>query len=103
MWWASTGGCPSIRTAAGSAPDQAIQGNLDPVALLAPWRELEPRIDAILASAGGCGHLFNLGHGILPETPMDAVARLVDHVHAWKGARGMSAPDRRAPDGLRGP
>ena len=66
-------------------PDQAIQGNLDPVALLAPWRELEPRITAILASAGGRGHLFNLGHGILPDTPMDSVARLVDHVHAWKG------------------
>jgi uroporphyrinogen decarboxylase len=67
-------------------PEQAIQGNLDPVALLAPWRELEPRIGAILASAGRTGHLFNLGHGILPETEPDIVARLVDHVHAWKGA-----------------
>ena len=66
--------------------DKAIQGNLDPVALLAPWRELKPRIETILASAGGSGHLFNLGHGILPETPMDSVARLVDHVHAWNGA-----------------
>jgi uroporphyrinogen decarboxylase len=69
-------------------PDRAIQGNLDPVALLAPWRELRPRIEAILASAGGSGHVFNLGHGILPETPMDAVARLVNHVHAWNGAAG---------------
>jgi uroporphyrinogen decarboxylase len=67
-------------------PEQAIQGNLDPVALLAPWRELKPRIETILESAGGSGHLFNLGHGILPETPMAAVARLVDHVHAWEGA-----------------
>jgi uroporphyrinogen decarboxylase len=67
-------------------PDQAIQGNLDPVALLGPWRELEPRIESILASAGSTGHLFNLGHGILPETPVDTVARLVDHVHAWKGS-----------------
>jgi uroporphyrinogen decarboxylase len=67
-------------------PEQAIQGNLDPVALLAPWRELKPRIESILVSAGGSGHLFNLGHGILPETPIDAVARLVDHVHAWEGA-----------------
>ena len=67
-------------------PDQAIQGNLDPVALLGPWRELEPRVESILASAGGTGHLFNLGHGILPETPIDIVARLVDHVHAWKGS-----------------
>jgi uroporphyrinogen decarboxylase len=71
-------------------PDQAIQGNLDPVALFAPWRELEPRIDAILASAGP-GHLFNLGHGILPGTPMDAVARLVDRVHEWRGAAGAEA------------
>jgi len=61
--------------------NQAIQGNLDPGAMLAPWRELEPRIDAVLQSAGGCGHVFNLGHGILPETPLDNVARLVEHVH----------------------
>jgi uroporphyrinogen decarboxylase len=74
----------SYRSRIGSG--QAIQGNLDPVALLAPWRELKPRIEAILASAGGSGHLFNLGHGILPETPLDAVARLVDHVHDWNGA-----------------
>ena len=66
-------------------PNQALQGNLDPAALLGPWRELEPRVDSILASAGSTGHLFNLGHGILPETPVDVVARLVDHVHAWKG------------------
>ncbi len=67
--------------------DRAIQGNLDPVALLAPWRELEPRIESILA-AGGRGHLFNLGHGILPETPVDAVARTVDYVHTWHGGAG---------------
>ena len=72
-------------------PEQGIQGNLDPVALFAPWRELEPRIDAILASAGGNGHLFNLGHGILPDTPMDSVARLVDRVHEWKGLDGPGA------------
>lgn len=67
---------------------QGIQGNLDPAALLAPWRELAPRIEAILESAGASGHVFNLGHGILPETPLDAVARLVEHVHGWKaGAR----------------
>jgi uroporphyrinogen decarboxylase len=67
---------------------QAIQGNLDPVALLAPWRELRPRIDEILEAAGGSGHLFNLGHGILPETPIDSVSRMVDHVHSWKGGAG---------------
>jgi len=75
----------AYRRRIGSA--QGIQGNLDPAALLAPWRELEPRIDAILLGAGGCGHVFNLGHGVLPETPTDAVARLVDRVHGWR-ARG---------------
>ena len=67
-------------------PEQAIQGNLDPAALLAPWRELEPRVRAVLEAGGGCGHVFNLGHGLLPGTPVDAVARLVDHVHQWKAA-----------------
>ena len=59
-----------------------IQGNLDPVALLAPWPELRARADELLAeAAGGAGHIFNLGHGILPETPTDNVRRLVEHVH----------------------
>lgn len=59
-----------------------IQGNLDPALLLAPWRELGQRIDAILCQAASRpGHIFNLGHGVLPETPPDAVKRLVDHVH----------------------
>ncbi len=63
---------------------RAIQGNLDPTALLAPWQVLEPRIDAILGEGGGAGHVFNLGHGILPETPVETVARLVERVHAWR-------------------
>lgn len=63
-------------------PNRPIQGNLDPAALLAPWRELRPRVDAILDQAAGRpGHVFNLGHGVLPETSLDAVKRLVDHVH----------------------
>jgi uroporphyrinogen decarboxylase len=63
-------------------PEQAIMGNLDPVAILAPWRELKFQIDRVLAEAGGRpGHIFNVGHGILPETPVDNVRRLVDYVH----------------------
>jgi uroporphyrinogen decarboxylase len=63
--------------------DMAVQGNLDPVALFAPWDELRRRVDVVLDRAGGrAGHVFNLGHGILPETPVDAVRRVVDHVHA---------------------
>jgi uroporphyrinogen decarboxylase len=59
-----------------------IQGNLDPVALLGPWSELRARADEVLTqTAGETGHIFNLGHGILPETPVDNVRRLVEHVH----------------------
>jgi uroporphyrinogen decarboxylase len=60
----------------------AIMGNLDPIALLAPWRELKAQIDDVLTRAGSApGHIFNLGHGILPSTPVDSVRRLVDYVH----------------------
>jgi uroporphyrinogen decarboxylase len=60
----------------------AVQGNLDPAALFAPWPVLRQRADAVLARAGDApGHIFNLGHGILPETPVDNVRRLVEYVH----------------------
>ncbi len=62
-------------------PDKAIQGYLDPIALLGPWQNLQRQIDDVLdRAAGRPGHIFNLGHGILPETPVDNVKRLVDHV-----------------------
>lgn len=62
--------------------DRPIQGNLDPIALLAPWRELQFRADEVLDQAAGRpGHIFNLGHGILPNTPIENVRRLVDYVH----------------------
>jgi len=60
---------------------RAVQGNLDPAALLAPWPELSSRVDAVLHNAGDRpGHIFNLGHGVLPETPPDSVKRLVEHI-----------------------
>ena len=60
----------------------AVQGNLDPIALFAEIPEIRRRARAILDSAGGRpGHIFNLGHGILPETPVDHVIALVDAVH----------------------
>jgi uroporphyrinogen decarboxylase len=60
----------------------AVQGNLDPIALFAGIDEIRARAKAILDQAGGRpGHIFNLGHGILPETPMDNVIALVDMVH----------------------
>jgi uroporphyrinogen decarboxylase len=59
----------------------AVQGNLDPVLLFAEKKELHKRTDDILRQAGGRpGHIFNLGHGILPETPVDNVRALVDFV-----------------------
>ena len=62
----------------------ALQGNLDPVALLAHPEGLEARAAAVLtAAAGRRGHIFNLGHGVLPQTPPDNVRRLVEFVHRW--------------------
>jgi len=69
-------------------PDRAVQGNLDPVALFAPAEALEAEVRDILArTAGRPGHIFNLGHGVLPETPMDALKRVVDVVHSGDPAR----------------
>jgi uroporphyrinogen decarboxylase len=63
-------------------PDVAVQGNLDPTVLFAPWDIVAAAAERVLARARGRqGHIFNLGHGILPETPVDTVARLVDFVH----------------------
>ena len=62
--------------------DVAIQGNLDPVSLFAPLHEIERRVEDILRRAGGRpGHIFNLGHGILPNTPIEEVAATVELVH----------------------
>ena len=62
--------------------DKAIQGNLDPVACLAPWHVVEARAVDVLRRAGGrTGHVFNLGHGVLAETDPDILARLVELVH----------------------
>ncbi len=62
--------------------DVGVQGNLDPLTLLAPIPVIRERAAAILAQAAGRpGHIFNLGHGIVPETPVDHVRALVDAVH----------------------
>ena len=59
-----------------------VQGNLDPVALFSSWEHVASSADEILRRAAGrVGHIFNLGHGILPETPEENVKRLVDFVH----------------------
>jgi uroporphyrinogen decarboxylase len=62
----------------------AVQGNLDPVLLFADWKELKTRAEEILGRAGGRpGHIFNLGHGILPETPVESVKNLAQLVQEY--------------------
>jgi uroporphyrinogen decarboxylase len=62
----------------------AVQGNLDPVLLFADWKEIEVRASDILRRAGGRpGHIFNLGHGILPETPVENVKALARFVQQY--------------------
>ena len=64
--------------------DVAVQGNLDPVVLFAPFEEVERQAGRILDSVKGRpGHIFNLGHGILQHTPVDNVGGLIDFVHAY--------------------
>jgi uroporphyrinogen decarboxylase len=62
--------------------DRAIQGNLDPAVLLGPWDAVARKARDVLARAAGReGHVFNLGHGVLPDTPVEHLQRLVDLVH----------------------
>ncbi len=68
------------------AGDHAVQGNIDPVALFLPKERLEQRIKTMLTDAQDArGYIFNLGHGILPETPPDQVRIAVDAVHRFSG------------------
>jgi len=63
----------------------AVQGNLDPAVLFAPLPELKMRVLELLKRTGSRpGHIFNLGHGILPETPVEHVKAVVDIVHEFK-------------------
>lgn len=67
-------------------PDVAVQGNLDPALLFAPEDVLRQRVQDILASvAGRAGHIFNLGHGVLPQTSPDRLRQVVDWVHSMGG------------------
>jgi uroporphyrinogen decarboxylase len=62
----------------------AVQGNLDPVVLFANWKEIRSRAEDVLNRVEGrSGHVFNLGHGILPETPVDNVKALAAFVHEY--------------------
>ncbi len=66
---------------------RSIQGNLDPLILMAERETVQARARDILElAAGRPGHIFNLGHGVLPQTPVDNVLALIDAVHAWRAA-----------------
>jgi uroporphyrinogen decarboxylase len=62
--------------------DVAVQGNLEPASLLAPRDTMKAHASEVLAQAAGRpGHVFNLGHGVMPQADVDQVRALVDHVH----------------------
>jgi uroporphyrinogen decarboxylase len=74
-------------------PEHAIQGNLDPMALLADNAELRRRAaDVLQQAAARPGHIFNLGHGIMPQTPPSSARALVEIVHELSGASGRTTP-----------
>ncbi len=83
--------------------DRAIQGNLDPMALLADVAELRRRaIDVLDQAAGRPGHIFNLGHGVFPQTPVASARALVDVVHehsarndGWPSQTSLTQRTRR--------
>jgi uroporphyrinogen decarboxylase len=63
--------------------DRGVQGNLDPAVLLGPWERVESSARDILARAAGRpGHIFNLGHGVLPGTDPDTITKLADLVQS---------------------
>lgn len=62
----------------------ALQGNLDPAVCLAPWHVIEEHATEVLRQGGSRAHIFNLGHGVLPETDPDMLARIVDLVHSYQ-------------------
>jgi uroporphyrinogen decarboxylase len=73
-------------------PDRGVQGNLDPAALLGPWEHAEREArDVLRRAAGRPGHIFNLGHGVLPRTDPDAVTRLAAFVREGVESGASSA------------
>lgn len=74
----------NLKDAIQKVGNHALQGNLDPIALFAPKKELEARIKKMLDDAKGAkGHIFNLGHGIVPQTPPEQARIAVDAVHRF--------------------
>jgi uroporphyrinogen decarboxylase len=73
---------PLDEAARRTGPDVALQGNLDPAVVLAPWKVVSDQVRRVLDDARGLpGHVFNLGHGVLPDSDPDVLARIVELVH----------------------
>jgi uroporphyrinogen decarboxylase len=64
--------------------DTVVQGNLDPALLFAPEEEIRRRVNEMISMTGGRGHIANLGHGLIPETPVEGIAAFVDAVTKWR-------------------
>ncbi|WP_306211785.1 uroporphyrinogen decarboxylase [Actinoplanes sp. RD1] len=74
---------PLDRAAGIVGPDHSLQGNLDPAVLFAPWEVVERETRRVVAEGKAArGHVFNLGHGVMPETDPDVLTRLVELVHS---------------------
>ena len=88
-----------LDVAAGRIPaPAALQGNLDPAVVKATPEVVAAKVDAVLAAArrSGRGHIFNLGHGVVPDTDPDVLTRIVELVHASGPVPAMGA-ERRVP------
>jgi uroporphyrinogen decarboxylase len=74
----------NMKAARESLGTKPVQGNMDPVLLFAPPDEIRRRVRQIIEDAGPTGHVFNLGHGVLPSTPIEGVEAMVDEVKRWR-------------------
>ncbi|WP_337062668.1 uroporphyrinogen decarboxylase [Kineococcus sp. G2] len=83
----------AARGRAGAGRPVAVQGNLDPALLFAPWDVLRGEVRRVLAAGerAGAGHVFNLGHGVPPTADPAVLQRVVDEVHAWRGGEDERA------------
>ncbi|MBV8201521.1 MAG: hypothetical protein JOZ15_12940, partial [Acidobacteria bacterium] len=79
------------------AGGRVLQGNLDPAALLAPRHEIERRVAALLADGAGGGHVVNLGHGILPMTPVESAKAFVEITQRLSARPAAPAPAAAKP------
>jgi len=87
-----------LAVAGAAAPDHVLQGNLDPVVLLGSEDEIRRRARAVCRAGDRArGHVFNLGHGILPPTPPEAVALLIETVHAHRAEGSWTGPVHATP------